>query len=157
MIVGILAIFLVFCIASVVYILKFKRLPQHNGQITSKKEIEQRRNRRGDFGLEKESPPPEYPAEEVDDYKRLNRFISISQIRDTSTLLIHQPKRVELPPLSTFGNSMILENPKVQSTTTPTPLLRDYNSQSTIPYCGTLSIRNQNNDWTYTKTLQYCT
>ncbi|CAG5087126.1 Oidioi.mRNA.OKI2018_I69.PAR.g11463.t1.cds [Oikopleura dioica] len=131
-IVGILAIFLVFCIASVVYILKFKRLPQHNGQITSKKEIDQRRTRRGDFGLEKETPPPEYPADEI---------------RDTSTLLRQQPKRVALPPLSTFGNSMILENPKVQSTTTtPTPLMRDYNSQSTIPYSGTLSIRNQNND-----------
>lgn len=131
-IVGILAIFLVFCIASVVYILKFKRLPQNNRQITSKKEIEQRRTRRGDFGLEKETPPPEYQAEEI---------------RDTSTLLKHQPIRVELPRLSTFGNSMINENSKVRSTTTtPTPLLRDYNSQSTIPYSGTLSIRNPNKD-----------
>jgi len=115
-----------------VYILKFKRLPQNNRQITSKKEIEQRRTIRGDFGIEKETPPPEYPAEEI---------------RDTSTLLKHQPIRVELPRLSTFGNSMITENPKVGSTTTtPTPLLRDYNSQSTIPYSGTLSIRNQNKD-----------
>lgn len=147
MIVGILAIFLVFCIASVVYILKFKRLPQNNRQITSKKEIEQRRTTRSDFGIEKETPPPEYPAEEVNYFQSSTCAQTIAQIRDTSTLLKHQPIRVELPRLSTFGNSMITENPKVGSTTTtPTPLLRDYNSQSTIPYSGTLSIRNQNKD-----------
>lgn len=116
-IIGVLAVFLLFCVVVIIFICRMRNKKRDSEETESIKK--------------ERTPPPRYSDEDHEIFLDNERLEPCSGNNPIVKCIFDDkfnqfPTRVQLPPISTFKEN-----------------LKDYNSLSTIPYQGTLQTRSE--------------